>query len=189
MPYTYCHISNLTNEAFYYGKGTRERAFIKTSRSKAWHEVASNGYQIVVLADWPTDEEALAHEKFLIWCARDMGINLVNVKNGGERHGHSRHWLGRKHKPESIERMSTQRIGIKLRVTKKMIEANTGTNNPNWRGTWITPDGIFDTCRQVALHYGIDTRTVRARCKGYEEQLVNGTKFYPPKDGWSFKSK
>jgi hypothetical protein len=179
-----------TKQVFYYGKGKGKRAFVKQNRNDAWHKVVNqHGFDVLILAEWQTEEEALLHEKFLIWCARDMGIELANISSGGPSASGSHHWLGRKHKPETIQKMKASRVGIKLKITSKFLNARQGKNNSGWQGYWITPDGTFNTCREVAKHYGIDTRTVRARCKGYTEQLVNSTKFYPPRDGWSFEPK
>lgn len=189
MHYTYCHISEKTGDVFYYGKGSRERAYTKNCRNKKWHEVAKDGYKVEILAIWPSHQEALEHEKFLIWCARDMDVALVNMTGGGQGMLGSKHWLGKKHKPESLQKMSIAQTGLKRRKSTKFSDANAKTNNPNWQGFWITPDGVFSTCREVAQHYKIDTRTVRARCKGYKETLVDSVKFYPPKSGWSFRPK
>ena len=185
MHYTYAHYKN--NEIFYYGKGLEKRAYSKNSRNAKWHEKAKDGYKVEFLAGWKTEKEALDHEKFLIWCARDMGKNIVNICSGGAGASGSRHWLGRKHNIKTKEKIRLGNLGLKRRKSQKFTDANAGVNNPNWQGIWITPEGMFNTCREVAKHYGIDPRTVRARCKGYKEQLVNTIKTYPPKDGWSFE--
>lgn len=187
--YTYCHISDKSNQIFYYGKGARERAYCKQHRNPSWHEIAKDGYKVEILAYWATHEEALEHEKFLIWCARDMGIPLVNMTAGGQGMLGSKHWLGKKHSEESKRKMSLAQKGSKRRPSIKFSQANAKTENPNWKGYWITPDRKFDTCREAANHYGVDSKTIVARCKGYKEQLVNSVKHYPPKDGWSFEPK
>lgn len=189
MHYTYCHISEKTNQIFYYGKGTRERAYTKNCRNPDWHKVAENGYKVEILAYWPTHEEALDHEKFLIWCAKDMGISLVNMTAGGQGMLGFKPWLGKKHKPESLLKMSLAQKGQKRRPSIKFSLANSKTNNPAWGGYWITPEGRFETAKDAAKHYGIDDKTVVSRCKGYTYKLVGGLKQYPPKDGWFFEPK
>ena len=189
MHYTYCHIAESTNQIFYYGKGSRERAYTKNCRNKKWHEVAKDGYRIEILAHWPTHAEALEHEKLLILCGKDLNQPLVNMTSGGQGNAGSKHWLGKKHKLESLKKMSKAQTGMVRRKSINFSLANAGTSNPNWQGVWITPDGEFNTCREASQHYKIDTRTIRARCKGYAEKLVNCVKTYPPKEGWSFKSK
>ena len=190
MHYTYLHRSAKTNEIFYIGKGIGKRAYVKNNRNIDWHNIVDNeGYQIEILGKWKTNEEALEHEKFLILCAKDLNWPLTNKTSGGQGALGNQNWLGKTHSLESKEKIRLGNLGQKRRSVDKMKIANQSINNPNWQGTWITPDGVFNTCREVAKHYGIDARTVRARCKGYKEQLVNSIKTYPPKNGWGFKAK
>ena len=190
MHYTYLHRSVKTNQIFYIGKGIGKRAYVKNNHNSDWHHIVDNEkYQIEILSAWKTHEEALEHEKFLIACAKDLNWPLVNKSIGGQGVIGGKHWIGKKHSIETKEKIRLGNLGQKRRNVDKMKAANQSVNNPNWQGTWITPNGIFNTCREVAKYYEIDTRTVRARCKGYKEQLVNSTKNYPPKDGWGFKAK
>ena len=188
--YTYCHMTADTKQVFYYGKGKGRRAFILQNRNQAWHDVVDqHGFDAFILAKWETEKEALLHEKFLIWCARDMGISLVNICSGGGGASGSRHWLGKKHKESSKEKIRLGNLGAKRRDVSKMKICNAKIRNPSWKGYWITPDGKFDTCAEAAKHHSVDTRTIRARCQGYKEQLVNCVKQYPPREGWSFEPK
>ena len=190
MHYTYLHRSVETNQIFYIGKGIGKRAYVKSNHNPDWHHIVDNEkYQIEILSEWKTHEEALEHEKFLILCAKDLNWPLVNKTIGGQGVIGGKHWIGKKHSIEAKEKIRLGNLGQKRRNVDKMKIANQSVNNPNWQGTWITPNGIFNTCREVANYYGINTRTVRARCKGYKEQLVNSIKTYPPKDGWGFKAK
>ena len=102
MFYTYAHYKP-DNSVFYIGKGQRNRAFDKISRSKKWKElVAKEGdYRVEILAQWPTEQEAFEHEIFLIGCFKDMGANLVNVSKGG--YGAS----GYRHTAEYLEYMKS----------------------------------------------------------------------------------
>lgn len=85
MFYTYAHYKP-DNSVFYIGKGQRRRAWSKKNRNPYWcNVVAKNGEpKVEVLAHWATEEEAFEHEKFLIWCFRDMGCSMANITNGGE---------------------------------------------------------------------------------------------------------
>lgn len=185
--YTYAHIAN--NKVFYIGKGQNERAFLSSCRSKEWKQIAQNGHTVEILCRWETHKEALEHEKFLIACAKELKWPLVNKTSGGQGVLGIKAFLGKKHTLETKAKIVKAKTGMKYKKSIKFHLANAGSNNPNWQGTWITPDGTFNTCREVAKHYNIDTRTVRARCKGYKEQLVGTIKQYPPKDGWGFKPK
>lgn len=189
MFHTYCHVSTQTNQIFYYGKGSKERAYTKQNRNKRWHEITDKGYEVVMLAPWRTNQEALDHERFLIWCARDMGLDIVNITAGGQGALGNKNWLGRKHSEETKNKISAAHLGKKRRNVEKMKICNTSIKNPNWKGYWVTPDGKFSTTHEAAKHYKINPKTIYSRCRGYTEKLVNSIKHYPPKDGWSFEPK
>ena len=187
--YTYVHISKESGKIFYVGKGSGNRAYFSSCRSKEWKKIAESGHSVEIMCFWETNEEALEHEKLLISCGKKLNWPLVNKTAGGQGVVGLKAFLGKKHSDETKLKISQIKTGMKYRFSKKFSEANSGINNPNWQGVWITPEGQFNTCREVANHYKIDTRTVRARCKGYKEQLVNQIKHYPPLDGWSFVQK
>lgn len=85
MFYTYAHFRP-DNSVFYIGKGRGRRAWAKDNRNPHWHHIiAKHGeHKAEVLAQWPTEQEAFDHEKFLIWCFRDMGYSMANIADGGE---------------------------------------------------------------------------------------------------------
>jgi len=185
--YTYAHLSTADNSIFYIGKGQKKRAYVKGGHNAEWKKIADQGYKIEILAQWTTADEAYEHERLLVSCAKDLKWPIVNISEGGKGYLNNKVWLGKKHSVESRKKMSIAQIGKKHAYSIKYTIVNSGTNNPKWKGYWITPEGVFNTAKEVAEHHKIDTRTVRARCKGYVETLVNGIKHYPPKDGWSFK--
>lgn len=81
--YTYSH-NKPDGTPFYIGKGVGNRAY-KKNRSDYWKHVANKyGYEVQILAYWKTHKEALDHEKLLISCMKDIGINLTNLTDGGE---------------------------------------------------------------------------------------------------------
>jgi len=83
--FTYAHAKKSDGQIFYIGKGRRDRIVSKLNRNNYWHNtVAKHGLTINILARWKTEQEALDHEKFLIWCFKDMGHALVNMTDGGE---------------------------------------------------------------------------------------------------------
>lgn len=87
--YTYAHYRATAPERgpFYIGKGKGRRAW-KTSgtgRNLYWQRVVKkHGLLVEIIAVWPTEQEALDHEVFLIECFRDMRTGLVNMTDGGE---------------------------------------------------------------------------------------------------------
>ena len=92
MAYVYRHIRLDKNEPFYIGIGkdnTYKRAFqsSKTKRSDFWHNIASKGYEVEILMDNLTWEQACEKEKefISIYGRKDLGQgSLVNLTNGGE---------------------------------------------------------------------------------------------------------
>ena len=85
MFYTYAHYTP-TGRLFYIGKGVGRRAWSVKGRNKYWKNIVSKhgDPRIEVLANWSTEAEAFDHEKFLIWCFRDMGQPIANITDGGE---------------------------------------------------------------------------------------------------------
>ena len=92
MAYVYRHIRIDKNEPFYIGIGkddTYKRAYqsSKTKRSDFWHNIASRGYEVEILMDNLTWEQACEKEKefISIYGRKDLGQgSLVNLTNGGD---------------------------------------------------------------------------------------------------------
>jgi hypothetical protein len=85
MHYTYLHRRASDGMPFYIGKGSGRRAFSKVSRSQFWHSTAKkHGLSVEICAQWPTEEEAYQHERFLIECFEGMGFRLCNLTKGGD---------------------------------------------------------------------------------------------------------
>ena len=85
MYYTYLHRRADDLKPFYIGKGVGKRAWKTSKRNNHWNNVrAKHGLEVEIVAQWKTEQEALDHEKFLIWCFRDMGFDLANIAEGGE---------------------------------------------------------------------------------------------------------
>jgi hypothetical protein len=85
MFYTYAHYKP-NNSVFYIGKGRGRRAWSIKDRNPHWQNVVAKhgGHKVEVLAKWSTEQEAFDHEKFLIWCFRDMGYSMANITDGGD---------------------------------------------------------------------------------------------------------
>ena len=87
--YTYAHYrsDNLNAGPFYIGKGRASRAWktVGKGRSSFWQRtVAKHGLHVEIIAEWPTEQEALDHEMLLISCFRSMGVKLTNLTDGGD---------------------------------------------------------------------------------------------------------
>lgn len=85
--YIYRHRRKDTGEVFYIGLGQGKRAFVKQGRSDFWSNIAFKGYDVEILAQNLSKEEAVELEIFLIsiYGRRDLGTGcLVNMTDGGE---------------------------------------------------------------------------------------------------------
>ena len=125
MFYTYAHYKP-DNSVFYIGKGQRKRAWAHDNRNQYWKNVvAKHGLKVEILAHWPTEQEAFEHEKFLIWCFRDMGCTMANLTDGGE--GCS----GMKVSQESIQKRLESMKGyvVSEKTKAKMRESSLGEKN------------------------------------------------------------
>lgn len=84
MFYTYYHTRNDSQKPFYVGKGSGGRAY-DSDRNRHWlNIVKKHSHTVHIAAEWPTENEAFEHERFLILCFKDMGIELCNKTSGGE---------------------------------------------------------------------------------------------------------
>jgi len=133
--YTYAHYKPNGGELFYIGKGVGNRAYRMNGRNDYWKNIVNKYGKpdVKILAEWNTEKEALDHEVLLISCFRFLNYKLVNISAGGEMgttglswtpwnkgkktplevrlkqsavaKGRKGNFKGRKHKPESIEKM------------------------------------------------------------------------------------
>lgn len=106
--YTYIHKKTSDGSVFYVGKGVGKRAWDCSRRNPKWKSiVAKHGHVVEVCAEWESSEEAFQHEKFLIWCFKDMGCNLANLTDGGDGPN------GYKYTVEQKAKISLRRVGYK----------------------------------------------------------------------------
>lgn len=106
--YTYFHTRNDSGAIFYVGKGIGRRAYATRRNNPHWQSVVKrHGHQVHIATYWPTNEEALEHEKFLISCLREIGCELTNLTDGGEG------TVGRRLSEEAKRRISIANTGVK----------------------------------------------------------------------------
>lgn len=71
--------------AFYVGKGQGKRAHSYRDRNIHWKRiVAKYGHDAVILDHFNDEQDALAHERYLISSFRALGVPLCNLTDGGE---------------------------------------------------------------------------------------------------------
>lgn len=88
LPVVYRHIREDKNEPFYIGIGEEEsRAYDKKCRTQVWKNIAKKGYEVEILFNDLSWEEACQKEgEFIaLYGRRDLGRGpLVNLTDGGE---------------------------------------------------------------------------------------------------------
>jgi hypothetical protein len=150
MAYVYRHIRLDKNEPFYIGIGsdkTYQRAYKTKGRSKYWENVSINGYEVEILMDNITWEDACKKEVEFIsmYGRKDLGQGtLVNLTNGGDgspgvivsektrsyhkvnNKGKSNPFYGKKHNEQTILKLKLNRQnsimpeGTKEKISKTL---------------------------------------------------------------------
>jgi len=132
--YTYAH-TKPDGTIFYIGKGTGNRAWKKSNRNRHWSNIVNKHgrFEVEILANWSTEQEAFEHEALLIFCFRKMGYVLANMTNGGEgisglklteehkrkigdaHRGAKSHWFGKPKSEEIKQKISNTKLKQNLR--------------------------------------------------------------------------
>jgi len=83
--YVYRHIRLDTNTPFYVGKGKDKRCFSNKYRNKYWHNIVNSvGYDIEIMLDNLTEQEAITKEIEFIKLYKSLGYCEANMTDGGE---------------------------------------------------------------------------------------------------------
>ena len=154
MAYVYRHIRLDKNEPFYIGIGkdaTYKRAYqcSKTKRSEFWHNIASKGYEVEILMDNLTWEQACEKEiEFIsIYGRKDLGQGtLVNLTNGGENPPVLIGINNPMKRIENREKVANKRRGIPLSDKHKESLSNSAKSRnqipPSRKGQSMSKEGI-----------------------------------------------
>lgn len=164
MFYTYIHRRESDGVVFYVGKGQGDRMGSRKSRNRHWrHVAAKHGFIASIVAPWPTEAEALAHEVALIACFRGMGLALVNMTDGGD--GVSGHrW--------SEDQRARHAVGQREKSTQKSRDAA----SEQLRSFWMNPDARAARVRQLSGDGNPSRRPdVRAKISAGIARGMNGT--------------
>lgn len=121
--YTYIHTKPNTQDVFYVGKGSKNRAWDFVRRNQKWKNIFNkHGVKVIICAHWDTNEEALEHEAFLVSCMKDLGFDLANLADGGagpigykfteeQRKAHSLALTGRTQSEQTKKKISEAQKG------------------------------------------------------------------------------
>ena len=144
MAIVYRHIRKDKNEPFYIGIGeTEKRAYSKFDRNKYWKNISKNGYEVEILFDNLSWEDACEKEKEFIqlYGRKDLTLGtLVNMTDGGDGRINSKAWNKGKQLSEehrlNLKKNHKGLSGKKLSEThkdkiKKAVEIQY-KNNPNF---------------------------------------------------------
>jgi hypothetical protein len=189
MACVYRHIRLDKNQPFYIGIGKNiNRAYQKRSRSKHWHNIANIGYEVEILFDDITWEDACKKEiEFIELYGRviDKSGILVNITKGGEGtlgYDNGNHfWEGKSiypHMKEAIIKSAKSRTKEKNAFygkshsndsKSKISSANKGKlvggKNPNATSvintnTMVIYNSIADAARETGVSYSL----IKSQC-------------------------
>lgn len=137
MFYAYVHKTKDHGRTFYVGKGKGGRATWAHSRGAHWNSVVKKhgGFVAEIVAEFDSEEEAFAHERFLIMSLRVFGARLVNKTDGGDGPA------GLRHSEETRRRLSEIQKGkvLSKETCRRMSASRTGRPVPALqvpRGPW-----------------------------------------------------
>lgn len=155
--YIYQHIRLDNGLIFYVGKGCNDRAFSKKDRNKYWHHIVNKyGYDVQIIQKNLSLEQSWSEERKLIKQYRDIGIDLVNVTDGGNG---GPLFKGKKHTKISKEKISQKAKNRELpkEFSIQWGRKNYGIQNGNYsKGYWRGRKRSVETkekIRQALLKY------------------------------------
>jgi len=199
--YVYVHYKKGTNVPFYVGKGSSKYRYnSSTSRNRYWHFVVKkHGFDAIKIVDGIDDELAYLSEIELIDKFKKMGFQLTNMTNGGEGHLGLKVRLGDKLSDETKDKLRKANLGKKqsqdvIEKRKKTLKEIgfkpttkhfLGEKNTNYKGQYVTPNGMFNSLSECAKGNNCTEKKVRINLYG-NNCKVNGKIYqYPAKEGWS----
>jgi hypothetical protein len=172
MAYIYRHIRLDKNEIFYIGIGSDnkeeyERAYSKKDRNKHWHNIAKFGYEVEIILDDLTWEEACSKEiEFIkLYGRKDLNEGtLVNMTDGGEG------TIGIVITEESRKRISESIKGRKLTLEHRNKISNSLKDKPQ-------SDSKKEKCRLANL--GDKSPSKRLEVRKKISNTLKGHNYHP----------
>jgi hypothetical protein len=152
--YVYAHISKITQEVFYIGKGSGNRAWQTGNRSQFWKNFTrKHGRTVELLHSGIEDEEeAFELEISAIAKHRAMGQCKVNVSNGGDGVRVQKRWWGKK--------ISLSLMGKKRKSGEESHFFKSFASREQLDKDYSTMDSVA-----IARKYGVTATTVCHRLK------------------------
>tara|TARA_R110000803_G_scaffold168326_1_gene231451 strand:+ start:73 stop:687 length:615 start_codon:yes stop_codon:yes gene_type:complete len=148
--YVYIHYKKGTNIPFYVGKGSGKRAYEYKKRNDKWLDTYNNfGYDVEIIEDGLTDDEALFFERFWeetlvgwgfiltnkIKCGTKTPVSLGDKLTDETKRKISESHRGMKHSDETKEKLSKIRTGEKHsdETKEKLKTLFSGEDNPAFK--------------------------------------------------------
>ncbi len=126
--YVYTHSKLNTNEVFYIGKGSGNRAWSKSGRNNYWHNITNKyNYKVKILIKNLSEDEALLYERL-----GQMDLKpKANIKKCGSKGGNGGankglKWSEKAKKKHSLA-MKNRDFTPWNKGTKKLIKSNSGS--------------------------------------------------------------
>jgi hypothetical protein len=153
MFYVYEHIRPDTNQVFYVGKGSKNRAFNKFRNNPYWNNVVNKvkTFKVKFIATNLDEELALLVEQERIDQLKRLGISLTNLTDGGGG------IAGLKHTDKARKGMSDN-CSMKRPETVAKISGE----NSLFAKTVEYNGQVFKTINDLAKHLGVKRSTVGA---------------------------
>ena len=160
--------SNTGQDKTYIGSGILMLAAIKKYGKKAFKRevllIASAGYCYDI-------ERQLVDDA---WVKSRDNYNVASGGWGGDRgeEANKKHSeTKRKAYSEWSDEDKAERVKFlaKIRDPSKIPK---GKDSCRWLGHWVTPKGVFETCREAAANNDIEHRALRNRCKVSNNKVI-----------------
>jgi hypothetical protein len=127
MAILYRHIRLDKNEPFYIGIGkSLRRAYRTDSRNEYWNNIAKNGYEVEIIFDDLSWEQACEKEKefIKIYGRKDIGTGILsNMTDGGDGIDYTPQ-VRKKISDALFKNNPSKRIEVRQKISQSLIEYN-----------------------------------------------------------------
>jgi len=154
----------------------------RQNRNNYWHNIVNKagGFKSEILCCFDSEQDALAHEEFLISVFRDLGQKLANICSGGKSNSGPRHTeeskkrlsiahKGKKPSDLALKNLREALIGVPKSKKHKenLSKAKKGTQSPKaWIPVFCTTNGIrYESITFAAKELCLDMSHIVKCCK------------------------